>query len=73
MGTLGQRIIRVRVGKRMKQKELTERAGLSQRYVSAIENDHVDPRLSIVQRIAEALGVSVCEIVQERPQWKDTP
>lgn len=64
MTTLGQKIVKTRVDKRMKQKDLHEKAGLSQRYLSAVENDKVDPRLTTVRRIAEALGVTLAELVE---------
>jgi transcriptional regulator with XRE-family HTH domain len=63
MSTFGQNIVKVRVDKRMKQKDLREISGLSQRYLSAVEHDKVDPRLSIAQRIATALGVPLCALV----------
>lgn len=59
MATLGQNIVKARVDNRMKQQDLWQKAGLSQRYLSAVENDKVDPRISVVRRIARALGVSV--------------
>lgn len=59
MATLGQNIVKARVDKRMKQQDLLQKAGLSQRYLSAVENDKVDPRISVVRRIARALGVTV--------------
>jgi predicted transcriptional regulator len=63
MSTLGQNMIKIRVDKRLKQKDLQERSGISQRYLSALEHDKVDPRLSIVLRIAEALEVKVCVLI----------
>lgn len=59
MTTLGQNIVKARVDKRMKQQDLLHKTGLSQRYLSAVENDKVDPRISVVRRIARALGVTV--------------
>jgi len=67
MSTLGQNMVKMRVDRRMKQKDLQEKSGLSQRYLSALEHDKVDPRLSIVRRIAEALGVSVCALIEGQP------
>jgi transcriptional regulator with XRE-family HTH domain len=55
MHSLGQKITIARISKGLKQKELADKAGLSQKYVSQIEHDHVDPRWSIVVRIATAL------------------
>ena len=59
MGTLGQNIIKARVDRRMKQKDLLGKADLSQRYLSALEHDKVDPRLSVLVRLADALEVSL--------------
>lgn len=59
MPTLGRQITLARVRKGWKQKTLADEAGLSQKYVSQIEHGHVDPRWSIVQRLAHALGVSL--------------
>jgi transcriptional regulator with XRE-family HTH domain len=59
MGTLGQNIVKARVDNRMKQKDLMEKADLSQRYLSALEHDKVDPRLSVLVRLADALEVSL--------------
>ena len=58
MSTLGQEIKKARIEQRMKQKDLQERTGLSQKYLSQIENDAVDPRVSILKKIAQALQVS---------------
>jgi DNA-binding XRE family transcriptional regulator len=62
---LGQAIIRARQGKGWSQADLVAATGLSQKYVSEIENGHVDPRFSIVQRIAKVLGVSLDQLGKE--------
>jgi DNA-binding XRE family transcriptional regulator len=59
MGTLGQAIKKARIDRRMPQKELRERVGVSQKQMSAIELDKADPRWSTVVKIAKALGVSL--------------
>jgi len=59
MSTLGKEIRKARIDKGWKQKELVEASGLSQKYLSEIEADKVDPRWSIVKRIAIALAVSL--------------
>ena len=63
MATLGQNIVKARIDKRMKQQDLLLKSGLSQRYLSAVENDKVDPRISVVRRIARALGVTVNDLL----------
>lgn len=65
MTTLGQNIVKARIDKRMKQQDLLQRSGLSQRYLSAVENDKVDPRISVVQRIARALEVTVNDLLPQ--------
>lgn len=63
MSTLGQNIVKARVDKRYKQKDLCEMTGLSQKYLSAVELGKAEPRIRVVQKIARALGVSVDAIV----------
>ena len=43
MSTFGQNVVKARVEKRWKQKDLQEATRLSQRYLSAVEHDKVDP------------------------------
>jgi transcriptional regulator with XRE-family HTH domain len=64
MATLGQAIVKARVDKRLKQKDLQDLSGLSQRYLSALEHDKVDPRLTVVRRIAHALGLTLAQLVE---------
>jgi transcriptional regulator with XRE-family HTH domain len=59
MSSLGQQIKIARAQKGWQQQQLAAEAHLSQKYLSQIEHDHVDPRWSIVQRLAHALGVSL--------------
>jgi transcriptional regulator with XRE-family HTH domain len=56
--SLGTAIKKARIDKRWKQKDLQEATQLSQKYLSEVESDKVDPRVSIVMRIAHALDVS---------------
>lgn len=62
MPSLGQQIKIARARKGWQQQQLSTATGLSQKYVSQIEHDHVDPRFSIVERIAKALGVGIEEL-----------
>lgn len=47
----------VRNGKRLTQEELAERAGLSARYIGAIERADVSASVTVLGRIAEALEI----------------
>jgi transcriptional regulator with XRE-family HTH domain len=64
MRTLGREIKKARIDKAWKQKDLVVATGLSQKYVSEIENDNADPSFRIVARIAKALGVSLDHLAQ---------
>lgn len=54
---------RMRHDKDMTQEELADRAGLSTRYVGAIERANVSASVTILGKIAEALGVEPGELV----------
>jgi DNA-binding XRE family transcriptional regulator len=62
--TLGAAILRIRREQGLQQQDLVAKSGLSQRYLSAVENDKVDPRLSIVHRIATGLHVTIDELLR---------
>jgi putative transcriptional regulator len=59
MATLGREIKKARAELGWQQKDLQVATGISQKYLSRVENDKVDPRLSMVLRIAHALGMDM--------------
>jgi transcriptional regulator with XRE-family HTH domain len=58
---------RIRHDKNMTQEELADRAGLSARYVGAIERANKSASVTVLGRIAEALGVEAAALL-ERPR-----
>jgi transcriptional regulator with XRE-family HTH domain len=58
---------RIRHAKQLTQEELAEAAGLSARYVGAIERADKSPSVSVLGRIADALNVEPAELVQRQP------
>ena len=56
MPTLGQHIVIARAQKRWKQQQLAAAAHISQKYLSQIEHDHVDPRWAILVKLPTALA-----------------
>ncbi|KCZ53628.1 hypothetical protein HY29_16615 [Hyphomonas beringensis] len=63
--------IRKRFGKKLRalreeqgwsQEEFADRAGLHRTYVSAVERGVRNPTLSVLERLAKALGVSIEEV-----------
>jgi transcriptional regulator with XRE-family HTH domain len=58
---------RIRHDKKMTQEELADRAGLSARYIGAIERANKSASVTVLGRIAEALGVDAAVLI-ERPR-----
>ena len=56
---------RIRHVKKMTQEELADSAGLSVRYIGAIERADVSASVTVLGRIAEALGVDATELVKQ--------
>src|SRR5882724_8273929 len=57
--SLGREMKKARIGKGWNQKRLQDVIGVSQKHISAIELDKVDPRWSMVKRLAGALDISL--------------
>lgn len=55
--TMAVNLRRIRHEKHMTQEELADRSGLSARYVGAIERASVSASITVLGKIAEALGV----------------
>lgn len=55
---------RIRHAKQMTQEELAEAAGLSARYVGAIERADVSASVTVLGRIADALSVRAADLLQ---------
>ncbi|MCA1399589.1 MULTISPECIES: helix-turn-helix domain-containing protein [Bradyrhizobium] len=55
---------RIRHDSEMTQEELAERAGLSARYVGAIERGDVSASITVLGQISEALGVDPCDLLK---------
>jgi len=68
--TMGDRIRGVRARKRITQAGLAQMVGISPTAMNAIEGGDVDPRVSRVQKIAEALDVSIDYLVGHKVKQK---
>lgn len=60
----GKRLRALREERGWSQEEFADRAGLHRTYVSAVERGVRNPTLSVLQRLAKALGVPISELVQ---------
>ena len=71
--TLGDRIRMHRARLRMSQTELGGKVKLSTNSISAIEQGHTDPKVSMVKKIAKALGVQVSYLIGEEKDSETEP
>ena len=65
----GEKIRMYRLAQNLTQERLAERAGISLKYVSPIENDHCEASIHVYRCIADALGIPMwrlfCDIPEE--------
>ena len=59
---------RARKAKRWTQLELAERSGVSQQAISFIENGRNSPSESTIRLLADALGVSVTDLLEDQEE-----
>lgn len=64
---LGTRIRALRQARRLTLREVAERAGVSESFLSQVERDVTSPSIATVQRIAHALDVSIAQLFTEEP------
>jgi len=60
--SLSKAVLQIRQDKGMTQGEVGDRAGLAASYISRIENGHIQPTMTTLSRLAEALGVPASDI-----------
>ena len=60
---VGSNVARLRTQQKLKKYVLASMAGVSRPYLNKIEKGKADLRLSRLQNLAEALGVTVCTLV----------
>lgn len=63
----GTNMRRYRLAAELSQEELAARMGVEQYYISGLEAGRRNPTLETVARVAEALGVKVGQLFEERP------
>jgi len=63
--SLGSRLRRLREKMGLTQKELADQVGISHSLIGQIETDRIQPSLTTLHRLAEALGVSSCYFLME--------
>ena len=63
MAAIGERIALARLNAGLTQKQLAEKLGTSESYISQYERNKRNPKTDTIQRIAEALNVEIEELV----------
>jgi transcriptional regulator with XRE-family HTH domain len=66
--TLGRAIKQARAGLGIRQKTLATVAGIQQKYLSRIENDHADPGWGVLQRLLVVLDLDLQALARERQE-----
>lgn len=61
---VGRNVRRLRLAKGLTQEELSARTGLTQHYISVLENGRRNPTIVTIYELAQALGVSHVDLVQ---------
>src|SRR5690349_24665440 len=57
--TFAQVCLETRLGLDLTQQQVADRVGVSRSYIAKLERGRIDPDLSTVERVAEALGLDV--------------
>jgi len=60
---LGEIIFTLRHNLKLSQSALAAQCGVTQQFIQRIEKGHVNPSLRTVRKIADALGVTVDELI----------
>jgi transcriptional regulator with XRE-family HTH domain len=61
---LAMRLKRLREDKGISQTALAEKAGISRGYLARLEAAQQDPTLTVIEKLAKALKVSIAELVK---------
>jgi transcriptional regulator with XRE-family HTH domain len=62
---IGERLKRQRTRRALTQAELAERAGVTTATVARIERDEIEPRMTTLRKLADALNVDPAELVED--------
>jgi len=62
---IGKSLKRQRTLKALTQAQLAERAGVTTATVARIERDEIEPRMTTLRKLADALGVEPADLVED--------
>lgn len=61
---LGVNLKKLRLKKKMSQGDISRKLGLDRAYISSIENGRMNPTLSTLEKLAEAIGVNSSDLIK---------
>ncbi len=61
---LGINLKKLRTKKKMSQGDISRKLGVDRAYISSIENGRMNPTLSTLEKLAEAIGVNSSELLK---------
>ncbi len=61
---LGENLRKLRLKNKLSQGDLAKKLNVDRAYISNIENGRMNPTLSTLEKIAEALGISSSELLK---------
>lgn len=64
---LGSRIRTLRQARQLTLRDVAERSGVTESFLSQVERDVTSPSIATVQRIAHALGLTIAQLFAEEP------
>ena len=69
MSAIGRNIKRLRLEHNMSQADLANRIGKTHSAVSMYESGEIEPRMGVVEKLAEVFGVPKSEIIESRYEY----
>jgi transcriptional regulator with XRE-family HTH domain len=61
---LGLNLKKLRLKKKMSQGDISRKLGVDRAYISSIENGRMNPTLTTLEKLAEAIGVNSSELLK---------
>jgi transcriptional regulator with XRE-family HTH domain len=61
---LGENLKKLRLKKKMSQGDISRKLGVDRAYISSIENGRMNPTLTTLEKLAEAIGINSSELLK---------
>jgi len=61
---LGKNLKKLRLKKKMSQGDISRKLGVDRAYISSIENGRMNPTLTTLEKLAEAMGINSSELLK---------